>query len=310
MALSLTLLVQILSLFIMIIAGGILFKTGILKHGESQILSKACVYIFQPCMMLNGFLTNWTKEKLQGLLLASVGAVLIHAVYLILNKLLKKPLQLNEIDEGSLVFTNAANVVIPLVQGTLGSEFVVYTSAYLVVQNLIVWSYGVKLIGRQKDMQLKRIMKNPTIIAICIGILFVIFPISMPLVLRRTVSDLGVCMAPVSMVMIGLICAEFDMNKLKQVKGLWRVVFFRLLIYPLFGMAILSTLSRLVVIPNAWQILFVVMLGAAGPSASLVVQVAQLYNNKEDRASAINVITTLACVVTMPLMTILAQLAF
>jgi predicted permease len=75
-------------------------------------------------------------------------------------------------------------------------------------------------------------------------------------------------------------------------------------------MAVLSLLSRCFTIANAWEILFVVMLGASGPSATMVVQIAQLYNNKEDRASAINVASTLACVVTLPLMALIAQAVF
>lgn len=310
MALSLALLIRILCLFLMIFSGAALVKAGILKHGDGLTFSRACTYLFQPCMLFNGFMTNWTRERLQGLLLACLGAALIHGVFLLLTAVVRRVRNIDEIDAGSLILTNAAGLVIPLVQGILGSEYVVYTSAYLVVQNLLAWTYGVKLIGQQRGSQLKRVITNPTILAIFAGIVFVMLGIQLPAPLAETIKDVGLCMPPVSMIMVGIIVAEFDTGKLRGMKGIPAVVFTRLLIYPLFSMAVLSLLSRCFTIANAWEILFVVMLGASGPSATMVVQIAQLYNNKEDRASAINVASTLACVVTLPLMALIAQAVF
>ena len=44
------------------------------------------------------------------------------------------------------------------------------------------------------------------------------------------------------------------------------------------------------------------------PSASTLTQMAQVYGKDADYASAINVVTTLLCIVTMPLMVALYQM--
>ena len=52
-------------------------------------------------------------------------------------------------------------------------------------------------------------------------------------------------------------------------------------------------------------ILLIVFLAIIAPAASTVTQMSQVYGNDSKYASAINVMTTVVCVVTMPLMVML-----
>lgn len=56
------------------------------------------------------------------------------------------------------------------------------------------------------------------------------------------------------------------------------------------------------------QILLIVFLAVTTPAASTVTQMSQIYGNDSEYASAIGVMTTLAAVLTMPLMVLLFQL--
>lgn len=51
----------------------------------------------------------------------------------------------------------------------------------------------------------------------------------------------------------------------------------------------------------------IVVLGACGPTATTITQMAQLYDNEPGYASSLNVLTTLGSIVTMPLMMTMAQ---
>lgn len=55
-------------------------------------------------------------------------------------------------------------------------------------------------------------------------------------------------------------------------------------------------------------IVVVSLLATCTPSASTITQMAQIYGKDADYASAINVATTLLCILTMPLMVALYQL--
>ena len=54
--------------------------------------------------------------------------------------------------------------------------------------------------------------------------------------------------------------------------------------------------------------MLVSLLATCTPSASTITQMAQIYGKDADYASAINVVTTLLCIFTMPLMVALYQL--
>ena len=54
-------------------------------------------------------------------------------------------------------------------------------------------------------------------------------------------------------------------------------------------------------------LLLIVLLSASAPTATVVSQMAQLYGQDESYASVITAVTTLGCIVTMPLMAMLYQ---
>ena len=56
------------------------------------------------------------------------------------------------------------------------------------------------------------------------------------------------------------------------------------------------------------NILLITLIACITPSASTITQMAQIYGRDADYASAINVLTTLLCIITMPIMTALYQM--
>ena len=60
--------------------------------------------------------------------------------------------------------------------------------------------------------------------------------------------------------------------------------------------------------PDGRTVLFISLLACMTPTATSVTQMAQLYNSEPGYATAINTVTTMMCLVTMPLMTLLYEL--
>lgn len=52
----------------------------------------------------------------------------------------------------------------------------------------------------------------------------------------------------------------------------------------------------------------ITLIACITPSASTITQMAQIYGQNADYASAINVITTILCIVTMPVLVLLYQM--
>ena len=77
----------------------------------------------------------------------------------------------------------------------------------------------------------------------------------------------------------------------------------------LIGLAILKFTPLASLAPgNGTSVLLITLLAASAPSASTINQMAQIYNRNSAYASAVNVVTILCCIVTMPIMVFLYQL--
>ena len=122
MEVSLLLMQQIAQLFIVLIMGYAVVKAGLLKASDSKVLSVVFVYLVMPCVVLNAFQIDDTPQIRTGLLYSMGIAVGMHVVFLVLNAIFKKPLKLDVVEQVNIIYSNAAALVIPLVQALLGEE--------------------------------------------------------------------------------------------------------------------------------------------------------------------------------------------
>ena len=191
MELSLLLLEQIAAMVVMAFAGFVLGKTKILTGENSRVLSLACIYLVIPCSLSTPFKPSSTPQSSWpgG---AFALALAYHVVFFGASALLShtaRPLSAGE--QACAVYNNAGNLIIAVVQGALGSDYVIYTGAYLVVQNLLVWTHGQRLMGGTAKLSLKKVLLNPNILALLLGLLFFFARLRLPGFAGTAVSSLG-----------------------------------------------------------------------------------------------------------------------
>ena len=116
MQISLLLMRQIAQLFLILLMGYAVVKTGLLKASDSKVLSVVFVYLVMPCVVLNAFQIKDTPEIRTGLLYSMGIAVGMHVVFLLLNALFRKALKLDAVEQVNIIYSNAAALVIPIVQ--------------------------------------------------------------------------------------------------------------------------------------------------------------------------------------------------
>ena len=85
------------------------------------------------------------------------------------------------------------------------------------------------------------------------------------------------------------------------------VTFLRMLLVPLISLILIKISHMAYLSADAPKIMLIVFLAVITPSASTVTQMCQVYGNDSRYASAINVVTTLCAVVTMPVMVLLYE---
>lgn len=302
MEISFLLFKQIAQFFIMIIMGYTLVKLKIVKSEDSKVLSMVCLYLIMPCVIINSFLIEFTPEKLKGLGLAVGVAIVIHFVAWIFIRILGKVLNFNPVEKASVMYSNAANMVIPVVMSVLGDEWVLYSSAFVSVQLVLLWTHCKSMLSNEKGFELKKIYTNINLIAIFIGILLFITKIHIPSVLQGTLKSVGGTVAPISMIITGMIMAGAEFKKVFSNGRIYLVLFFRMIFFPFIVFMIIYFTGITKVIDNGAMILLVTFIATITPTASSITQMAQVYGNNEQYAGAINIMTTIVSIVTMPIM--------
>lgn len=308
MDLSLLLIQQILKMFIMIVFGYLIVKSKIMKEEESKALSTITLYIVTPCAIISSFQIELTADKLNGLLLAGLGAIIVHIIYFILAGILKNVLHLTSIEEASIIYSNAGNLIIPLVSSILGEDWVLYTSGYMVVQTILLWTHAKAVVSGEKDFSIKKIIFNVNIIAIVIGLVLFLTGIRLPSVLQQAIDSVSLTIGPLAMFVIGMLIGNMNFKNIFSDKRTYMICFLRLIVLPLAVVIVLALSGLTMLHKDASQIFIITILAASAPTAATITQFAQIYNKHPGYASVINVMSVIFCIITMPLMIMIYQL--
>lgn len=302
---TLQLLQQIVVFFLMMACGFLVVKRGLIDAKSSRTLSVICIYIIMPCVMINAFQIEYSKSIRDGFLLAVAAAVLIHIFLLVFVRIIGKPLKLSVVEKASIIYSNSGNLVIPMVMVVLGEKWVIYASAFLSVQMILMWTHGESLMEAKAGVNWKKILCNINLIAIIIGIILFFARIRLPVVIGNTMSQISATLGPVCMIMLGMTMTEVNWKEIFSHSRIYLITALKMIVTPLFVLLLLKYSPLASMVKDGQTILLISLMAVITPSATTVVQLAQLYGEEPVYASTINVMTTIVSIVTMPLMVML-----
>lgn len=301
---SILLLYKICQLFIFMILGFILVKTNIVKSYDSKVLSKICLYLLMPSAIINSFDVTVTDEIVYGLTVSFITAVVIHIILFVIDIGYKRFFNGTNVERASIMYSNAGNLIIPIVSFLLGEEWLIYSCAFLSVQIFFIWTHGISLFSDNKKFNIRKIICNINIISILFGIILMISRIKLPVVIKDIVYPLANMLGPIGMLIAGMVAANINYKAALKNKRIYLVVFMRLAFCPLVMFFVVKILKNLFLM-NVDKILLISFLASITPSASTVMQFAQISGNNEEYATAINIVSTILCIVTMPIFVVL-----
>lgn len=307
MELSLLLLKKIAVMLLMVLMGFAAVKAKLLKSEQSVVLSVINLYIATPCLIISSYQISYSPELMKGLVIAIIAAMLVHAVYILVSKPVSKLFRLDRIDRASLIYTNAGNLIVPLVSSMLPKEYVFFCSGYIAVQTILLWSHLPGMITDKFKFNLKKIVLNPNILAIAVGLICFTCRIELPMIISDTMDYMGASIGPICMVMIGMLMADVDLKAIFTDLHSYLVCFLRLIAFPVLIILIIFASRITALVPLSHDVLTVTVLAAAAPIGVSVAQMATLYNVDAKRAGALNVMTVLLCIITMPLIILVYQ---
>ena len=183
----------------------------------------------------------------------------------------------------------------------------IYTSGFIIVQMFLFWTHLRLLLCGRGNLAWKTVLTNINILSIFIGVFMFAFQIKLPHIIDNTLATVGSMIGPVAMLVAGMLIASLPLKEIVLSKRIYLVAFLRLILIPLILLVFvkISGIARLG--GHSDTVVLISFLATVSPAASTVTQMAMVYGQNARKASAIYGITTLLCVITMPLMIALYQ---
>lgn len=226
---------QVLILCCFAIIGYILCKAKIIKAENSQILSGLLVYVFLPCNIFksfaSGFTVEYIKENYSFLLIGLAVTTIIGIVSYFIVRLFSKKNYERRIYEYSLTAPNFGYMGFALAESLFGAlglrNFIVYTLPLSIYVN----AYGFSRLTK-RALSVKKLF-SPTVISMALGVIWGMFSIPLPQVAWSILGKSSDCMAPCSMLLMGIVVSQFALKDLLKDKRLYVMMCLRLIVIPL-----------------------------------------------------------------------------
>lgn len=285
-------------LFLLVAAGIILRKKGILPENAKSILTDLVIYLILPCNIISSFFIEFNMEILKGFAVILVIATLIQFGCLLFANTFynREPDRRKKVLQYGTVCSNAGFMGNPIAEGVYGGEGLMYASIFLIPQRIVMWSAGVSYFTESPDRKtvVKKVVTHPCIVAVYIGMFFMITQFHLPVFLENTVRNIGSCTTTVSMVLIGTILAEVDPRTIFD-RGIIKYTVIRLILIPLLVFAG----CRLFSVDPLLSGVSVLLTGM--PAGSTTAILAAKYDGDYIFATKCVVVTTLLSLITIPL---------
>lgn len=288
---------QLVSLFLMMLVGYLSARAGVVTPEFRKRLSSFTLTTAAPCIIISSVLES---ESSSATMLSAVGVAVLFFLLMIvfaavLVRLVRTKPDERGLDQMMLIFTNVGFMGIPVVQSIYGPGGVARLSMFILVFNIIFFSYGVLLITRGAKFSLKN-MLNSCIIAALIGLLFGVTGWHLPAPVEDTLSAIGAMNTPLAMIIIGASVAHSDLRAALTNPRLYRVCLLSMLVMPLL------TLLAMLPLPLDRMLVGISVLLAGMPIAGNCGMICDIYRPNDLTASHAVMVSTLMSGVTLPLL--------
>lgn len=286
------------SLFTIIMVGLFAGKKKIITESMNKGLVDILILIALPCMIFSSFLFTYDGNIKSNLAKTFIYSGAAFVIIVIVSHLLVVPVkgEKKTILHFANVFVNTGYIGFPILNAIYGSEGVVYGSIFNIFFVILVWTYGLMLyrgIPQSKNLkgEIVKILLNPSILAVCAGILTMIFEIPIPAMISTAVRSIGSITGPLSMLIIGVILSHVKPKTHLKDWTLYYGIVIKLIIIP----AIILGIAFLVGDMSKPALTVIIM--SAMPASAMTSIFAEQFDKEKEFAAILVSLTTLLSLV-------------
>jgi predicted permease len=301
---------QVGVLFTLMAVGYVCRRRGLFSDAFVKGAVNLLLLIVTPCLIIHVFQRPFTKELLANLGMALAAAFFAHGVGLLFAETCFR--RVDDMRKGILkfgtVFSNGGFMAIPLEYALLGAEGAFYGAVYVVVFNLLCWTYGLKVMcGHLKDLDKRILFVNPGTIGLTVGLPLFLTSTTLPQVIGEPIRYLSELNTPLAMIIIGYYLADARFAAYFRCAPALVASGLRLLVIPSIVLAVLMMVRGFGLDP---VMAVALTASASAPVAAMDSMFAAKYGKDVDLSVGLVSVTTLISIITMPLIVGIAMSIF
>lgn len=295
---------QTLVMFLYMLAGWSLIKSGKITEKGSKDMASMLVWLIIPVVIIHSFCVECTPERLTALGQSVILAAAALGLAILVAQLVygKKP-----VENFGTAFSNAGFMGLPLAKAALGDSAGFYLVAIVALLNILQATYGVSVLtyGKKKT-SLRSLLTNPILVGSAIGLVLFLTGLGtkLPSVVNTAIGGVAALNAPMAMLVLGVYLAKSPLKELFACKGGYIASFWRLLVIPIL------TAILFWVLPIPADVRMAVLLAAAAPIGANVAVYAQLNDLDYSYACQTVALSTVLSILSIPLVSLVGNLLF
>lgn len=290
---------KVISLFLIMIIGIYGSKRKIITPTINKGLTNILLEITLPCLVVSSFIFDMDNELKNNVIKSFIYSPLVLIITIIISYFTLLPIKSDKkiIMHFANGFSNCGFIGFPIIYSIFGGEGVIYTSIFNMFFTIALWTYGIILFnGKIEKKDLKKVLLNPSIIAVIIGLMVMIFNIHIPQVLYSTLDLVGGITSPLSMIIIGVILANANIVNYLKDYTIYYSSILKLVVLP----CILIIISK--VINDSSIVSKTLIIITAMPAAAMTSILAESFDKEKEYSAIIVFVTTLLSLITFPLL--------
>lgn len=294
---------SVISLFLIILVGVYGAKKKIITPQINKGLIDILIQITLPLMILSSFIFTYDDAIKSNAIKTFYYSIAAYIIMILVSYLLLLPIKNDKkiVLHFANVFTNTGYVGFPILNSIYGAEGIVYGSIFNMFFVIFVWTYGIILYKgnfQKKELknEIKKILLNPSIIAVCAGVIIMIFNIQLPDAILFSIRNIGNITGPLSMIIIGVIISDV---KIKEYIRDW-TIYYGITTKSILIPSIIYLISLLVL--ETSKAVNTVIIMTAMPASAMTSILAESFDKEKDYAAVIVSVTTLLSLITVTLL--------
>lgn len=226
---------QVIILLIFLSIGFLLGKTGTVNTGHTKILSTLLVYVFLSSNIFKTFSSRFSPsyiaQNYRTLLASAVVLITLMIAAHFAAKLFTKSKYERCIYEYTMIVPNYGYMGYALSEALFGQAGLINFMTFAVPVSLFTYTFGFAKLTKSGTSFKK--LCNPVIVATVLGIIVGLTDLPIPGILLNVLDKASACMAPVGMLMTGVVISGFSFKSILSNKRVYVAAVLRLIVLPL-----------------------------------------------------------------------------